>query len=384
MSLDALVILAGGTNQRLRPLSDTAYKAFLPIHGASIAARQILQAHFAGIEHVCLAIDAPDPLAEQVAADSPGDVTCLVAPGSTAEKVLAVHALHPDWRSLALALGDTFAKVDFQGLARAAATDDVDSVVCLAPLRVPLGVVQVAGRRVVNFSEKPLLTGLVNSGYMLLGEAGIAALAETRDLARTLEKLVSDRELGYVIASTEATSTDTLPLMADAHLRLAGEDISVAQSAADPPGAYGGVEPRKLSASLVIRDDAERVLVVRRPEDPEDDIAGLWGFPATSALTGESEQDVAARVGLLKLGVQVRLGRRIGASTRQRRGAQLTMVDYEASIVDGTPAVPQSDRSVTQYTEMMFTEDPMVVLAAARAGSQCTQLFLDDLGVAWR
>jgi 8-oxo-dGTP diphosphatase len=144
------------------------------------------------------------------------------------------------------------------------------------------------------------------------------------------------------------------------------------------------MKSRKYAASLIIRNDDGEFLVVKRPDDPRDEIAGVWGFPAASARD-ESEDEVttAHRVATDKLGVKVELGRRIGESTHERRAVVLTLVDYEARIVSGTPSVPQSDASITQYVELMYTKDPTVVIEAARRGSQCTQIFLDDAGVTW-
>ena len=58
--------------------------------------------------------------------------------------------------------------------------------------------------------------------------------------------------------------------------------------------------------------------------------------------------------------------------------------DYEASIVAGTPVVPQPGGSVTQYVACRFTSDPAVLAEAARHGSLCAQIFLDAAGRNWR
>jgi 8-oxo-dGTP diphosphatase len=143
-------------------------------------------------------------------------------------------------------------------------------------------------------------------------------------------------------------------------------------------------KPTKHSASLVIYDRAGRFLVVKRPEEAWDQISGVWGFPAATAAGDASEIETALRVASDKLGVAVNLGRRIGESTHERRSVIVHMVDYEAWIVSGTPTVPQSDSSLTQYEDLKYIDDPSVLFQAARQGSQCSQIFLEDKGITWQ
>jgi hypothetical protein len=120
-------------------------------------------------------------------------------------------------------------------------------------------------------------------------------------------------------------------------------------------------------------------LVVRRPDDPADPLAGAWGLPAVSLREGEDERSAVVRAGRVKLGVDLAPGRRIGAKTTDRGGYLLALADYEATIVSGTPHVPQPDQSLTQYTACRFTADPAALGEAAARGSVCAQVFLDDL-----
>ena len=139
----------------------------------------------------------------------------------------------------------------------------------------------------------------------------------------------------------------------------------------------------KEAVSLVITDDSKKFLVVKRPDDPSDDLAGVWGFPAVTLQLNESHQDAATRVGQQKLGVEVKLGKKIGDSTHDRGTYRLHLTDYEATITKGEPKAPQSDISVTQYSECKYSSDPTILIPAAQKGSQCTQLFLESLGIDW-
>jgi hypothetical protein len=134
----------------------------------------------------------------------------------------------------------------------------------------------------------------------------------------------------------------------------------------------------------VVRNRAGEFLVTQRPDDPADELAGMWGFPAVTRRPGETEQAAARRIGPLKLGVTLSVGARLGERADDRGEYVLRLTDYEASIVHGSPSVPQSDRTVTQYVACTFTSDPAVLVAAARRGSVCARIFLDAIGSSWR
>lgn len=141
--------------------------------------------------------------------------------------------------------------------------------------------------------------------------------------------------------------------------------------------------PVETAVSLVIRDDLGRFLIVKRAEDPDDILSDVWGFPATTLTATETLIEGAHRVGMAKLGVEVELGNKIGESTHDRGFVIVKLTDFEARLVDGTPSVPQPDRSITQYDDWAWSTDPTVLFAAARKGSQCSQIFLESIGVDW-
>lgn len=141
------------------------------------------------------------------------------------------------------------------------------------------------------------------------------------------------------------------------------------------------MKPVKRSVAVVVRGPAAgEFLIVRRPEDPEDPLAGVWGLPAITLLDGEDEVSAAARAGRVKLGVELAVGARLGERTADRGGQLLTLADYAAVIVSGTPAVPQPGTSLTQYTACRFTSDMAALHEAAARGSLCAQVFLGASG----
>jgi 8-oxo-dGTP diphosphatase len=148
------------------------------------------------------------------------------------------------------------------------------------------------------------------------------------------------------------------------------------------------MKPVKHSVAVVVRrpaspadgrhQDSAEFLVVRRPDDPDDPLAGAWGLPAVTLLDGEDEAAAVIRAGRVKLGAELAAGARIGEKTADRGGYVLRLADYEATVVSGTPAVPQPDRSMTQYTQCRYTADPAILAEAASRGSLCAQIFLEQ------
>ncbi|MGD0704976.1 MAG: amidohydrolase family protein [Trebonia sp.] len=135
----------------------------------------------------------------------------------------------------------------------------------------------------------------------------------------------------------------------------------------------------KRSVAVVVRGpQAGTFLVVKRPDDPADPLAGVWGFPAVTLADGEDERAAVVRAGRDKLGVELAPGGRLGQASTDRGTYLLILADYEAAIADGTPSVPQPDASVTQYVEWRYAADPAELTEAADRGSLCAQIFLQD------
>ena len=135
----------------------------------------------------------------------------------------------------------------------------------------------------------------------------------------------------------------------------------------------------KRSVAVVVRGpETGTFLVVKRPDDPDDPLAGAWGLPAVTLTDGEDERAGVVRAGRDKLGVELAPGARVGRASADRGDYLLVLADYEATIVSGAPSVPQPDASVTQYVEWRYAVDPAVLAEAADRGSLCAQIFLED------
>jgi len=138
------------------------------------------------------------------------------------------------------------------------------------------------------------------------------------------------------------------------------------------------VKPLKQSISLVI-EGPEGLLLVRRPEGDES-LPGAWGLPAATLRAGEGEEDAVRRAGRDKLGVEVRPLRALGEASGERPAYRILMRDWVVEITAGEPDVPQPGEG-TQYESWRWGEAAELV-PAARRGSLCAQVLLQERGIA--
>ena len=132
---------------------------------------------------------------------------------------------------------------------------------------------------------------------------------------------------------------------------------------------------RRAVAAAVRRDDG-LVFAVRRPDEPGEELPGVWGLPATTLRDGESPEDGLRRLGREKLGVELHALRSLGDGEQSRSDYTLRMTVYEASMA-GEPKLPPrtADDAGTLYEALDWLPAESLNEAAER-GSLCCRLFL--------
>jgi 8-oxo-dGTP diphosphatase len=86
----------------------------------------------------------------------------------------------------------------------------------------------------------------------------------------------------------------------------------------------------------IIRDEAERLLLIQRRNEPG---AGLWSLPGGRIEAGETDQQAVVREVAEETGLVVTCGRLIGAVERPGRpGTVFDIRDYAALVTGGTLA----------------------------------------------
>ncbi len=138
----------------------------------------------------------------------------------------------------------------------------------------------------------------------------------------------------------------------------------------------------KRAVAAAVRGAGGLVLAVRRPDEPGEELPGVWGLPAVTLREGESPEDGVRRLGHEKLGVDLTPLALLAEGEQRRpsghagKGYTLHMTVYEASMT-GEPRLPPraGDSTATLYEAIEWLEASALELAA-EAGSLCCELFL--------
>jgi len=134
---------------------------------------------------------------------------------------------------------------------------------------------------------------------------------------------------------------------------------------------------RRAVAVAVLRDDG-LVLAVQRPDEPGEELPGLWGLPAATLAEGESDEEGVRRIGREKLGAELTIGRALGHGEQDRDGHTLRMSVYNASIA-GEPRLPaRAAGATTLYTALDWLPVASFRETADR-GSLCCRVLLEAL-----
>jgi 8-oxo-dGTP diphosphatase len=102
----------------------------------------------------------------------------------------------------------------------------------------------------------------------------------------------------------------------------------------------------------VIRDDEGRLLLIKRGHEPG---AGLWSLPGGRIEAGETDAEALVREMREETGLEVQVGRLIGAVRRPAQGGDvLDIRDYAASVIGGTltPGDDAADARWVDITEL--------------------------------
>ena len=132
---------------------------------------------------------------------------------------------------------------------------------------------------------------------------------------------------------------------------------------------------RRAVAAAVRREDG-LVLSVRRPDEPGEELPGVWGLPAVTLRGGESPEDGMRRLGREKLGAELTPLRPLADGEQRRPDYTLQMTVYEASLV-GEASLPERTAGAegTLY-EALEWRPASSLREAADDGSLCCRLFL--------
>ena len=132
--------------------------------------------------------------------------------------------------------------------------------------------------------------------------------------------------------------------------------------------------PHAVAAALRRADGL--VFAVKRPDEPGEELPGIWGLPAVTLLDGETPEEGVRRLGAEKLSIDLTPLRPLAGGEQQRDGYILHMTVYEASPA-GEPMLPPRTAETTSTLYVDAGWLPVEAFrAAADQGSLCCKLFL--------
>ena len=142
------------------------------------------------------------------------------------------------------------------------------------------------------------------------------------------------------------------------------------------------MKPVRCAVAAVLRnpENEREFLAVRRPPD-DDRLPDVWGLPAVSLRPGELPEAALRRIGREKLAAEIEPIRFVGIKSMDRGDYELILMDIEAGLVSGVPSVRRSESAATRYVDQLWTSDLLLLREAARRGSLCSQLLLEESGV---
>jgi 8-oxo-dGTP diphosphatase len=107
--------------------------------------------------------------------------------------------------------------------------------------------------------------------------------------------------------------------------------------------------PRRVPcAGAIVRDEAERLLLIQRRNEPG---AGLWSLPGGRIEAGETDQQAVVREVAEETGLVVTCGRLVGAVERPARpGSVFEIRDYAALVTGGTLAAGDDAADARWFT----------------------------------
>lgn len=192
------VVMAGGFGRRLGELTEHTPKPMLPVGDRPLLERIIGQLREAGIGHVNLTTHyRGDEIARHFGNGAEFGVEIEYVsedrPLGTAGALGLVESHGP----LLVMNGDILTRIDFKAMHRFHDEHDADMTVAVRPYeaRVPYGLVDLAGSRIVSIEEKPLARGFVNAGIYLLNPdvCRLVPPGEAFDMPQLIERLLEER-----------------------------------------------------------------------------------------------------------------------------------------------------------------------------------------------
>jgi len=194
------VIMAGGFGTRLRPLTDDTPKPMLPVGGKPLMQRTIEGLERAGVTRINVTTHyLQEKITRYFGSGSRYGVELnYVAEDQPLGTAGAIGLMDEFTEPLLVMNGDILTNVDYRSLLKFHQEHDAALTVAVRQydVKVPYGVVQAEGERVMALEEKPQINFMVNAGIYLLDPAVRRYIPreERYDMTQLIDTLLENDE----------------------------------------------------------------------------------------------------------------------------------------------------------------------------------------------
>lgn len=178
---NAVVLMAGGRGERLRPLTSDCPKPMLQVGGTPILEIILRQCVDAGFAHFYLSVNyLKQQIINHFGDGSRWDVKIEYIqeeiPLGTGGALSLLPSIPED--PILVMNGDVLTRVDFNHLMYFHKEYGGEVTICVREqlTQIPFGVVQVNGTLVTGFQEKPMLSHFINAGIYLISPSALSLL----------------------------------------------------------------------------------------------------------------------------------------------------------------------------------------------------------------
>ena len=166
------VMMAGGSGERLRPMTDSVPKPLLQVGGVPIIEYNLRALESNGIEKIFITINYLADVMKRYFDQRRGraDINCVEEPCKlgTIGSLSLIDTFGND--HVLVMNSDLLTEIDFEGLYDHHIEKDADITVATVPysVRVPFAIMKTSGDRVTGIEEKPTFNYFANAGVYLI------------------------------------------------------------------------------------------------------------------------------------------------------------------------------------------------------------------------
>jgi NDP-sugar pyrophosphorylase family protein len=222
------ITIAGGEGQRLRPYTDDRPKPMVPVGGKPILEHQIDWLRDNGVTHVVVACGYMHEVIEDYFGDGSGfgvrlsysiEHTPLGRGGALKQ---AYQQIPGDAPYVIATNGDNINTQPLAPMIRQHERTGAVATLLLTQLRSPYGIAQEKGKRILGFTEKPLLPHWLSAGVYVLNAEFFADLPDVGDHEDGLfPRLAAEGKLFGFRSSAYWKAIDTVKDLKEAEQALA-------------------------------------------------------------------------------------------------------------------------------------------------------------------